>query len=91
MLDRFIHVENRAGSIIQAGDNQIMPISQAIRLQIPGLSGGLIWNRPVSVVVTAPDGQEQVLPIRDVTRIAQLAILGMAVVGSFLYWRASRK
>jgi hypothetical protein len=91
MLDKLIQVENRAGSIIQAGENRIMPVSQAIRLQIPGLPGGLIWNRPVSVVVTAPDGQEQVLPIRDITRLAQLTILGMAVVGSFLYWRVSRK
>jgi hypothetical protein len=91
MTDSFIHVENRAGSVIQAGDHQIMPISQAIRLQLPGLPGGLIWNRPVSVVVTHPDGQEQVLPVRDVTRIAQFTILGMAVVGSFLFWRASRK
>lgn len=91
MLDKFIQVENRAGSIIQAGENRLMPVSQAIRLQIPGLQGGLIWNRPVSVVVTTPDGQEQILPIRDVTRIAQLTLLGMAVVGSLLYWRASRK
>jgi hypothetical protein len=91
MLDQFIQVENRAGGIIQAGDNQIMPISQAIRLQIPGLAGGLIWNRPVSVVVTAPNGQEQVLPIRDITRIAQLTIFASAVLGSFLFWRASRK
>jgi hypothetical protein len=91
MPDKFIQVENRAGRIIEAGHHQIMPVSQAVRLQIPGLPGGLIWNRPISVVVTTPDGQEQILPIRDVTRIAQLTLIGMAVVGSFLFWRASRK
>jgi hypothetical protein len=91
MLDQFIHIENRAGQIIQAGNTQIMPISQAIRMRLPGLPGGLIWNRPVSVVVTSAGGQEQILPIRDITRIAQLAIWAMAVLGSFLFWWASRK
>lgn len=91
MLDNFLHVENMAGRSIQAGAHRIVPVSQSVRLQIPGLPGGLIWNRPVSVVVTTPDGQEQVLPIRDLTRIAQLTIFGAAILGSFLFWRASRR
>lgn len=91
MLDNFIHVENMTGRSIQAGAHNIVPVSQSVRLQVPGLPVGLIWNRPVSVVVTTPDGQEQVLPIRDATRIAQLTIFGVAVLGSFLFWRASRK
>jgi hypothetical protein len=91
MLENFIHVENMAGRSIQAGENQIMPVSQAVRLHLPGLPGGLVWNRPVSVVVTTPDGQEQVLPIRDLTRIVQLLIFGAAIVGSFMFYRASRR
>jgi hypothetical protein len=91
MLDNFLTVENMAGSPIQAGALRIVPVSQSVRLHVPGLPGGLIWNRPVSVVVTTADGQEQVLPIRDLTRIAQLTILGAAVMGTLLFWRASRK
>lgn len=91
MLENIFTIENRAGKTIQAGENWIMPISQAIRLQIPGLPGGLIWNRPVSVVVTTPSGQEQILPIRDITRIAQLSFIGMAILGVLLFWRAARK
>jgi hypothetical protein len=91
MLDNFIHVENMAGRSMQAGAYRIVPVSQSVRLNIPGLPGGLVWNRPVSVVVTTQDGQEQVLPIRDLTRIAQLTILGAAILGTLLFWRASRK
>ena len=91
MLDNFLHIENRAGRSIQSGAYRIVPVSQSVRLSAPGLPGGLIWNRPVSVVVTTPDGQEQVLPIRDLTRIAQLTIFGAAVLGTFLFWRASRR
>jgi hypothetical protein len=91
MRDNFLHVENMAGRSIQAGANRIVPVSQSVRLQVPGFQGGVIWNRPVSIVVTTPDGQEQVLPIRDITRIAQLTVFGAAILGTFLFWRASRK
>jgi hypothetical protein len=91
MLDQFFHVENMAGRPIQAGGHRIIPVSQSVRLHAPGLRGGLIWNRPISVVVTTPDGQEQVFPIRDLTRIAQLTIFGAAILGTFLFWRAARK
>lgn len=91
MLEKFFTIENRAGATIQSGDNRIMPISQAIRMQIPGLPGGVVWNRPVSVVVTTAGGQEQILPIRDITRIAQLSFIGVAILGVLLYWRSSHK
>lgn len=91
MFDNFVHVENNAGRPIQDGPYRIVPVSQSIRLSVPGLPGGLIWNRPVSVIVTTADGQEQVLPIRDITRIAQLTIFVAAVLGTFMFWRASRR
>jgi hypothetical protein len=47
-----------------------------VRLQIPGWLGGFIWNRPVAVVVQTGDDEEQIIPVIDVTRAAQLAIFG---------------
>jgi len=78
-------IENQAGDPIQAGANRIVPFSQAVRLQIPGLQGGLVWNRPVSVLVQAADGGEQVLAIPDPTRQAQLTFLGAAFGAVLIY------
>ena len=80
----FITIETLPGETIQAGTNKITPFSQAVKLILPGTTGGLIWNRPVSVLVQGDDGSQQVLPVVDVTRIAQLALLGIGLVSGIL-------
>lgn len=91
----FVQVETHAGAPIQAGETQITPLARVLRLRLPGAPGGLIWNRPVAVVTRTPDGREKVLPIQDVTRQAQLSILGMMtgllVIVWLLYWRKKAK
>ena len=82
----FITIETMPGETIQAGTNKITPFSQAVKLILPGSMGGLIWNRPVSVLVQGADDSEQVLPVVDVTRIAQLALLGIGLAGGILLW-----
>jgi hypothetical protein len=72
----FIQAETRAGDPIEVGDRKIVPLAKVMRLQIPGWLGGAIWNRPVAVVVRRGDDEEQVIPVRDVTRLAQLTIVG---------------
>ena len=84
-------IENRAGESIASGGTKITLISQAVRIQPPGFSGGLIWNRPASVVIQNANGEERVVPIPDVTRLALLAILGMALGGGLLIWLTRRK
>jgi hypothetical protein len=76
VLANLIHVETRAGNPILAGDRTIIPLAKSVRLQFPGWNGGVIWNRPVSVVIRTAGGEEQLLPVRDVTRQVQLALLG---------------
>lgn len=87
----FFTIETLPGDTIQAGKNKITPFSQAIKLILPRSMGGLIWNRPVSVLVQGADGSEQVLPVVDVTRIAQLALLGFGLAGGFLFWSVKRR
>lgn len=87
----FITIETQPGETIQAGRNKITPFSQAIKLILPGSRGGLVWNRPVSVLVQGADGGEQVLPVVDVTRIAQLALFGIGLVGGVLFWLVKRR
>jgi len=87
---RWITLENRAGETIQAGPRRMTPLSSLVRVQIPGWKGGLVWNRPSGVVVTEPDGEEKLLPVRDVTRLTQFLILGAGLLGGWLIWLAFR-
>jgi hypothetical protein len=87
----FLTIDNLPGVSIQAGTNRITPFSQAVKLMLPGSRGGLIWNRPVSVLVQGDNGSEQVLPVVDVTRMAQLALLGIGLAGGILFWLIKRR
>ncbi len=83
--------ETKAGAPIQAGDVKLIPLAKSVKIAPPGMSGGLVWNRPAAVIVQQPDGQETVLPIQDVTRQAQIALLAMGVLGSLLIWLVFKK
>ena len=78
-MPNFIQTETRAGETITMGGTKIVPFSKSLRVQIPGLQGGLIWNRPAKLLVTSSDGYEQIIPIVDVTRQALWALLGVSL------------
>ena len=84
-------IETRNGRPLRVKGAQVHVRSQVVQLRLPIAHGGLIWNRPVSVVVRTPDGQEQILPIPDVTRSAVLALLVLSLVSTFLLVRFRRK
>jgi hypothetical protein len=86
---RLIRVENRAGEPVYTQDKTIIPLAISTIVQIPGLPVGLVWNRPSAVVIRFADDREEVLPVRDVTRQAQLALLGASasVLLFFLVWK----
>jgi hypothetical protein len=58
-------------------------MAKSWQIRFPGGMGGIVWNRPHSVVVQSPEG-EDVLPVRDVTRQVQLALLGSGLTGVLL-------
>ena len=87
----FLAIETFPGETIQAGKTKITPFSQAVKFMLPGSRGGLIWNRPVSVLVQGDDGSEYVLPVVDVTRIAQLALLGIGLAFGILFPLINRR
>jgi hypothetical protein len=82
--------EFRSGEPIQANMYTLVPFNQVLRLQIPGLKGGLIWNRPSSILARTADGQEFVIPVKDVTRQVQIALMGGAFLTSLFYFLAIR-
>jgi hypothetical protein len=79
------------GEAIHQGNLQIIPVSTALKLTIPGQHGGLIWNRPTAIKVIHPNGQNQIIPVADVTRQAILFIaaigLGFALIASLVKLR----
>ena len=90
MARPIVDVETTAGAPISVGDQEIVPIARAVRVQVQmaGLHAGLIWNRPVAVAVRTADGQEFELPVHDVTRRVQLLVLAAGIIGSLLVWLA---
>jgi hypothetical protein len=66
-----------SGEAVTVSDVTLTPQSQALTVRWP--SGGLVWNRPTAVLVER-DGQTERIPIVDVTRIAQLTLLGLGFV-----------
>lgn len=92
MLSRWVEVETHAGPPVAAGEYQIIPLAQSWRLKLPlpMIGGGVVWNRPVSVVVQTPDGGERVLGVRDTTRQAQAALLGVSAAVVMLAWVVAR-
>jgi hypothetical protein len=86
MLDRFITLENKTSQPITANGNKLTLFSQALTVRLPGLKGGLVWNRPLSVLIQTADGQETVQPVPDVTRQAIWGLLGISIVAPIFAW-----
>lgn len=80
MPNRLIRFETHAGVPVKTGETRLIPFTKALVIQIPGLPGGLVWNRPVSVLEISPDGQERLLPIEDKTRQVQISLFAATLL-----------
>ena len=80
LKDQF-QVQTVVGQPVIVGDISVTPQSQAIIVRLP--IGGFVWNRPTALLVEQ-DGQAKRIPIRDLTRILQLGLLGFCVVLSIV-------
>jgi hypothetical protein len=63
-----LRVETRAGAPILSNGLRLLPFAKSLRLFFPMINFGLVWNRPISILMTKADGEEQVIPIPDRTR-----------------------
>ena len=75
-----------SGEEVIAGDVTLTPQSQAFTISWP--NGGFVWNRPVAVLVER-GGQTERIPVVDVTRIAQITLLGLGFVLSIVVFMLS--
>jgi hypothetical protein len=91
MRSSLLRSETLTGQPIRVKDTQLCFRSQVVQLRLPIASGGLIWNRPVAVLVRTPDGQDQILPLPDVTRTAMLSLMALCFASTFLFMLFRRK
>jgi hypothetical protein len=87
-LQRFIQSHIVSGTPLIAGEATVTPQSQLLIVRWP--SGGFIWNRPIAILVER-GAQTQRIPIRDLTRIFQIGLLGLSVVCTIVSWSYMRR
>ena len=90
MPTSLFRIETQTGKPIKIGDSELRVRSQVIQLRLPMANAGLIWNRPVAVLVRSSRGQEQI-PIPDSTRLVVLILAGLALTSIFLRIASRRK
>jgi hypothetical protein len=66
----------------------VTPRSRTLVVRLP--KGGFVWSRPTAVVVEQ-DGQARRIPIIDLTRVAQVGLLGLALVRAGASLRGPRR
>jgi hypothetical protein len=88
---RLIQYEIKAGDPVISGETKIIPFSRALNIKLPRLHGGVIWNRPVAVLIQTAEGEEDLLLIRDVTRQVQWRLVAGSILVLLLAWFLVRK
>jgi hypothetical protein len=76
--------EMSEGKSIRVGEQTITVISKVLRLQVPGMPIGLVWNRPATVRVETDGMSDVILPVTDETRRIQIMLLGLGICGSIV-------
>jgi len=66
-----------SGDEVAIGDVTVTPQSKALIVRFP--YWGMVWNRPVAVVAHR-GGQTERIRVVDVTRVAQLGLLGLSTL-----------
>jgi hypothetical protein len=89
MLD----IENliRSGETQRMGNLEITPQTNVLQIQLRGHHAGLIWNRPRAVIIKRPDGEETILPVRDLTRMIIWGMLAGGILGAVLIGLTNRQ
>lgn len=82
-----IETRTLPGATLARGGRAITPLARVTRVTWAG--GELAWHRPIAVEVRT-DGQTRRIPIRDVTRLAQLAAVAACLALTAATYVASR-
>ncbi len=83
--------QTSAGKPVNAGEVIIYPVARSYRINFPAARGGIVWNRPLAVIVEDSSGSRQIIPIQDRTRQLQIAFLAAGFFGTLLIWLKFRR
>lgn len=81
-------IKSVRGDAIETEGAIVTPLSKALVVSLP--MGGIVWNRPVGIEVEIDKNIERI-PIVDVTLLAQLGIITVGVILTFVFWLIGRK
>jgi hypothetical protein len=81
-------IETVAGHPVAANGVTVTPVTQTLALRTP--FGGLVWNRPVAVLVER-GGQVKRIRIVDVTRAVQVGLLVSSIAACVAVAASARR
>ncbi|MHB0877142.1 MAG: hypothetical protein ACYC5O_13985 [Anaerolineae bacterium] len=81
MPSSLVQLTTKHGEVVESSGYRVTPMTRSllVRVPVPAVLG-FSWTWPSAVSVQRPDGSSETLPIRDPTRLAQLGMLGLAVL-----------
>ena len=91
MPNSILEFQTHAGDPIQMDGRSIQLHSRALVLRFPRSTGGLVWNRPVSVSARTTVGRDETLPVHDMTRLLEFYVFASVMLFTLfigLVWRA---
>jgi hypothetical protein len=84
----WIEWQQRQGEPHRINEMTITPVAQALTIRWPG--GGFVWNRPVGLLIER-NGQVERRPVQDWTRLLQVGLLLLGLVGGLLLATGRRR
>ncbi len=84
-----IHFVNQESVLYEHAGRKVKVTSQALGFSF-GPPFSFVWNRPLYVRVQNEDGSEQRIPVIDKTRILQILILMVGLLGVFVLSRSNK-
>lgn len=91
MAKKILVQQTSAGEPVIAGEVRIYPVARSYRINFPAASGGIVWNRPLAVIVEDSNGSRQIIPVQDRTRQLQITFLAAGFFGTLLTWLIFRR
>ena len=86
MANSFLVQQTSSGEPVVVGDVKVYPVARSYRINFPGNQGGILWNRPLAVIVEDSQGSREVIPVQDRTRQLQVGILLAGLFGTIFTW-----
>ena len=66
-MPQLLTIDHHSQPPIHHTNIRLIPFVRSVSLRLPGLRGGFVWKKPTTMLVSYPDGREEVFSIPDQT------------------------